>query len=213
VRFVGVKIETCTIVQLSGLLVVGLLSAIVVACGSARVERSTSSLATPTTVTSAVAARSTTAAALSRKRSDRDGDSDNNDDDYGYGHPATAQDEKTIENLVKEYYAAAAAGDGVTACSLIYSLLAEEIPELYGEPPGPPSLRGATCSVVMSKLFSQHHRDLKNDFATFRVLAVRVKRLRALVILRFKDMPQRDVLVHREHRVWKVDGLLDTDLG
>lgn len=146
-------------------------------------------------------------------RADRDNDSDNNNDDYGYGHAASTTDRQAIASVVKTYYTAAAAGDGAKGCSLMYSLFAEEIPEVYGEPPGPPWLRGTTCPAVMSKVFKRRRRQMIIDHTTLRVTAVRVKRLRALVMLSFDNMPQRDILVHREHHAWKVDNLLDTDLG
>ncbi len=146
-------------------------------------------------------------------KSDIDGDGDENADDYDYGHEANIEDRRAVTALVRRYYKAAAAADGVTGCALIYSLYAEEIPELYGGASGSPGLRGNTCAIVMTKLFQQNRRQLITDSATLKVVRVRVKRLRALVLMSFEKLPHRDILVHREHRAWKIDELLDTGLG
>jgi hypothetical protein len=188
----------------------------VVGCGSTTDRPSTSS-GTDAVVT-AVTTASTSAPSSSGSKAqvggnDIDHDSDNNNDDYGYGHPANAADMRAIALLLKRYYTAAAADDGKTACSLLYSLLAEEIPELYGEPPGPKALKGKTCAVVMAKFFKQHEKQLPSQAVSINVTTVRIKRLRGLAIMSFKSMPRRDIAVHREHKVWKVGELLDTELA
>jgi hypothetical protein len=144
---------------------------------------------------------------------DIDNDSDHNDDDYGYGQKADAADLQAVTVLLEYYYAAGAAGDGNRACSLLYSLYAEEIPELYGEASGPPALRGTTCGAVMTKFFNQDRHQWMIDMASLKVNNLRVKRLRGLAILSFKSMPRRDISVHREHGAWKVDELNDTALA
>lgn len=199
------------------LIAIVLLSVCASACGGASkgtdsASRASSSTTTATETPPVTAASGTTPVKRSAK-TDRDNDSDNNNDDYGYGHAASATDMAAVTALLRRYYAAAAADDGTTGCGLIYSLLAEEIPEVYGEGAGPPELRGTTCPAVMSKLFKQHHQQLVVDQATLEVIAVRVKHLRALAMLSFRTMPQRGILVHREHSVWKIDELLDTNLG
>jgi hypothetical protein len=212
--------------RLFALLVITLLSLGPSACGGAGKATSSSSqsastaataTSTPTTTPATTPATTPTTPATTPTTTpttrDRDGDGDNNNDDYGYGHAVSAAETQAIAELVKHYYAAAAARDGAKGCSLLYSLLAEEIPELYGEPPGPPELRGSTCAAVMSKLFAHHHQELVTDAATVKLMDVRVKRLRGLAIMSFKGMPQRDIAVHLEHGVWKIDELLDTNLG
>jgi len=118
-----------------------------------------------------------------------------------------------VTAIVTRFYAAAAAGDGQTGCALTYSLYVEEIPELYGTASGPPGLRGKTCAEVLTKLFKQTPKQLSEEYASLKVLAVRVHELRALVVLDFKKVGEREILVHREHHAWKVYGLLDTKLG
>jgi hypothetical protein len=146
-------------------------------------------------------------------RSDNDGDGDNGNDDNRWGYAASPVYRRAVVALLERYYALASAGDGAAGCSLTYSLLAEEIPELYGEPPGPPGLRGSTCEQVMSKLFRQKHRQLVADSATLEVIGVRVKRLRGLALLHFRGSPERDIPVHLEHGAWRVDAVLDGAIG
>jgi hypothetical protein len=124
-----------------------------------------------------------------------------------FGHEASAAERQPITALLTHYYAAAAKEDGAKACPLIHSLIAETIPEDYGQTP---ALRGTTCAVVMSKLFKQHHRQLVIDSATLEVTSVRVEGGRALALLRFAKAPvPNHIPVHREGRTWKIWELLD----
>jgi hypothetical protein len=143
-----------------------------------------------------------------------DKDDDNGKDDIAWGRAASAADRRAVTSVVKSYYAAAAAGDAVRACSLMYSIFAEEIPEEYGEsPPGPPGLHGTTCAAVLAKLFKQQHRRLVADLATLEVTRVRLKGRRGLAILHFRTAAHREIPVHRERRAWKIDALLDGGFG
>ncbi len=185
------------------------------ACGDAStgVRSSSRKASKPAAIAATTGTVVSNPVAPSTAKPDNDGDGDNGSDDDRWGSAASATDRRAVVRLVKHYYAVAAAGEGARGCALIYSLLAEEIPELYGEPPGPPSLRGGTCSAVMYKVFRQKHRLLAADVATIDVIGVRVKRLRGLALLRFKGSPERDIPVHREHGAWRIDALLDGGLG
>jgi hypothetical protein len=163
-----------------------------------------------TTVTAQMATGSPRAQANPQR--DVDGDNENNDDDYNSGHAASTATTRAVRALVGRYYADAAAGNGAQACSLVYSIFAEEIPEEYGEPPGPPALRGSTCATVLSKLFKREHRRMAADLTQLEVAAVRVKAHHALVLLSFRTK-SREIRVHLEHGVWKIDELLDSALG
>lgn len=203
--------------RFSSLLAVALLLFVCLgACGEAGRDTHSGSQVTFNATTTATTSGTTVSNAVTRHdlgKSDNDGDGDNGDDDDRWGHAASEADREAVVALVKRYYGFAAAGDGGAGCALIYSLLAEEIPELYGEPPGPPSLRGGTCAAVMSKVFKQKHRQLVADTASIDVIGVRAKRLRGLALLRFKGSPERDIPVHREHNAWKINALLDGGLG
>jgi hypothetical protein len=156
---------------------------------------------------------SATTQASSPVKSDNDNDGDGGGDDLNWGHAASAADRRAVTALVRRYYTLADMGDGAAACSLIYSIFAEEVPEVYGEGSGEPGLRGKTCAVVVSKLFRLRRGQLSVDVASLDVRRVRVKELRGLAILSFRNMPERDIPVHREHRVWKIEALIDSGLG
>jgi hypothetical protein len=127
------------------------------------------------------------------------------------GHPASAADRQSIAVVVKNYFAAAAAHDGAKLCAGMYSLIAESVPEDYGEPPaGPPGFSGKTCAVVLSKLFAQRGRERSVDTTgKLEVTGVRVREGKALALLRFGTAPIRYIWVRREYKRWKVDTLLD----
>lgn len=119
-----------------------------------------------------------------------------------YGHEAGAANRQAITTLVTRYYAVAVKEDGAKACPLIHSLIAETIPEDYGELP---ASRGKTCAVVMSKLFKQRHQQLITDSATLEVISVRVEGGTTLVLLRFAKAPEPNYIpVHREGHTWKI---------
>jgi hypothetical protein len=155
---------------------------------------------------------------------DNDGDTDNDAKDnvdrsyhdgddarfVHFGHAARAADRRAITALVERYYAAAAAGDGATACALTYSILAESLPQDYGSAPGPAYLRGAkTCAAVLSGLFKHLHANVS---APRTVTGVRVGRKRRLVILGSPILPESMAEVRPERGVWKMDSVLDVAL-
>jgi hypothetical protein len=138
-------------------------------------------------------------------------------DDYNtpnYPYAASASDMRDVAALVKHYFAAAVAEDGGRACSLIYSLFAETVPETYGLPPtGTAALHGTTCGQVVTKLFKMNHRQLVAELATLEVSSVRVNGNRGLALLHFNGIHARSINVHRERGVWKINGLLDTEVS
>lgn len=126
-----------------------------------------------------------------------------------FGHPASEEDARSIAELVRHYYAAAAAENGAEACAQIYVILREAIPEEYGKPPGPRFMRGRTCRPVMSKLFKHEHRQLLAESAKLRIVSVRVEGKHAYAILRFGSVGGlRDVMLHTEVGPWRMDSLL-----
>jgi hypothetical protein len=128
---------------------------------------------------------------------------------WNYGHAASARDKLLITALVKRYYAVAAVADGTRACPLMYSILAEAVPEDYGEGAGPVYARGKTCPIVMSKLFAHYRAQLS---APIRVVRVRVSGNQAQALLGSAAMPAGSLTVRREHGVWKVGALLAVPL-
>jgi hypothetical protein len=202
------------------LLVLVLFSVGATACGGVSKRTSSASQVSSNAATtgSVPATTASTTPTESEFPLDDDQDNDNpsksqydaDDDPVLYlGHAASAADRQGIAHLVKRYYGVAAAGDGAAACSLIYSSLAESVPEDYGQSPGPPSLRGKTCAVVVSKLLKQHRQSLVADRASLTVTRVRVSGSSGLALLRFGTKTERRVLVCREGGVWRMDVLLD----
>jgi hypothetical protein len=129
------------------------------------------------------------------------------DDIPAYGHNASPADRKTITALVKRYYAAAAARDGGTACSLLYPPLAASVPEDYGQAPGPVYARGKTCPLVTSKIFA-HIPGGPADLASTEVTGVRVYRDHGFAELRSKLHPNGEIFVDRYHGVWTIGVLI-----
>jgi hypothetical protein len=125
-----------------------------------------------------------------------------------YGQEASPTDKQAITALVKRYYAAVAADDGATACSLIHSPLAESVAEDYGQAPGPVSLSGKTCAVVMSKLFRQLPEQPASVLAATEVTGVRVKDRKGFALLHSTAIPEGDIPVERELGVWRVGTLV-----
>jgi hypothetical protein len=134
-------------------------------------------------------------------------------DDLAFSHIAKPADWTTAARAVRAYYAAGAAESGSRGCGLMYSLFAEEIPEVYGQPPGASFLRGKMCAQVLGKLFRREHTKFAYDNTHLRVTFVRVSGLRGLALMKFGDEPERDIRLHREHGSWKIDMLLDTEMS
>ncbi len=152
-----------------------------------------------------------------------DGDRDNDvgaaDDDtrntstLDFGHAADASEQRTITALVKRYYAAALAQDGAAGCSMIYSTLAEAIPEDYSQTPGVPYMRGAkTCAAAMTLFFKHYHPLLMLEVPKLDVRRVRLEEHHGLALLSFGALPERAISVKREGRTWKMSALLDVEL-
>jgi hypothetical protein len=186
------------------LLAVVLLSVGAIACGSSGSGTGSASQASSGAATSG-GATSTTSSTGSAQTSSSSQKSNNVST---YGKEAGEPDKREITALVNRYYVAAAADDGANACSLIYSVLAEAIPEDYGRPPGPLALRGKTCAAVMSKLFKRIPRQPSAVLATTMVTDVRVSGKRGWVGLKSSAMPSGEIIVEREHNSWKIDTLI-----
>jgi len=125
-----------------------------------------------------------------------------------WGHGAGAHDAREIVALIKRYYSFAAARNGTRGCELIYPLFAKAIPEDYGQPPGPPALRGKTCPEVMTKLYRQERGHLGQDAATLRVTSVRALRGQALAFVGFATTPAGYIDVRLDRGRWTIDGVL-----
>lgn len=128
----------------------------------------------------------------------------------GFGRPADSAQRRAITALFEHYYRAIAADDGDEACSLLFSLLAESIPEVYGQEPGPVYLRGLkTCPAVVSLMLQHARGELASEIE---VTGVHVHGKRGYVLLGAAGKPAADLAVRREGRNWKIDEMLPTAL-
>jgi hypothetical protein len=162
-------------------------------------------------------AASSAAPAGSRPKDFEDGDEDANSDDdlviLNYGHAASAVETHAVAEVVKRFFAAAAADDGAKVCSLLFSRVAEEVPEEFEQASSPGALHGKTCAAITSQLFKRRHRQQAAESATLEITGVRVEGAKGLALLRFATTPEpHNIPIRREHGVWRLMELLDSGL-
>ncbi len=126
-----------------------------------------------------------------------------------YGQTANRSDAHAVATLVKDYFAAATAADGRRVCALLFSLLAEAVPEDYGRNAGLWFSRGNTCPDVLSKLYRHDHAMVA---APMTIIMIRINGKRGQALLGSKVVPASALAVKREYGVWKVDGLFPQPL-
>lgn len=126
-----------------------------------------------------------------------------------YGHEAGEADTQAVTAVVKRYYAAVAAGDGATACSLLASALGRSIVQSFGRSP---ALRGKGCAGIVSLLVKSSPGAPGADLAAVTVTHVRVNGSRGFALLRSKTIPSGEITVDREHGAWKVGALIGSAL-
>jgi hypothetical protein len=122
----------------------------------------------------------------------------------GYGVAASAVDRSAIAALVSRFARAAETANGGAACPLLYSVLAEAVPEDYGRGAGPAYSRGNSCRVVMTKLFRHERRELAGGLT---LAAARVSRNQARAVVGSRAMPAGYLPLRREHGTWKIDSI------
>jgi len=209
--------------RLPALILTGALSLCVTACGGT--DKADPTGTTPVSSNTATVKLNTVPTkappAPAKTTADADNDTDlgapnddtNNNGVVDFGHEADAADTQAITDLVKRYFAAALAGNGAAACSMLYSTLSESVPEDYGEsPPGQPYMRGTTCPAVLKLLFKHEHPQLAAEVPKLQVARVRLSEHHGLVVLRFAKLPERQISVGREGHTWRIQGLLDSPM-
>jgi hypothetical protein len=172
-----------------------------------QVTNSTTSTDAPTTN----ASNATHTTRPHKDSNDSDEDPESNDDNafLYYGHAASEADKRSVTTLVTNYYTAAAADDGVKACSLIYAIVAEALPEEYAQSP---EASGKTCAEVMSKVFKNRHSQMVADRTALKVTSVRVDGKKGLAFVYLGKVPEPYVLLHREAGGWKMESLFEIGL-
>jgi ketosteroid isomerase-like protein len=134
-----------------------------------------------------------------------------------YGREASEADRQAVTAAVKHYYAVLATGDGAKGCSLLRTELRKAAREDYGtSPPGPPELRGKNCPEIVLFLFKHLPRLPGESAAAIEVTGVRVNGdvhdMDAVALLRSKATPSSEILVDREHGLWKMNSLIGSPL-
>jgi hypothetical protein len=210
--------------SLLALFAVGLLSVCLAACGGTSKGAGSASHASSNAAATGSTPLTTSSTTPPGSYFKNDGDKDGDDEDRGgksadnddrallaaYGNEAGQADKRAVTTVVKGYYAAAAAGDGAKACSLLATSLAMGLAE--GQSQSVQS-GGKTCAAAVSLLFKQQHQQLAaDDVATMVVTGMHVKGNLGLAVLGFKTMPEGEILVEREDRAWKIDALFDSDM-
>lgn len=197
-----------------------LLTAGASACGGASTGARSTSHATPIV---AASRSSAVAPAVTAVDSDRDNDigtpqdTGDNHRALAFGHAASASDRRAISALIKRYYAAALAGDGAQACSMLYSTLAESVvvddASPPGQPSGPPYMAGAkTCQQALELLFKHFHPQLVAEVPKLRVTRISLVEHHGVALLSFGSLPERKIPIGREGRTWKMEGIYDAEL-
>jgi hypothetical protein len=130
-----------------------------------------------------------------------------------FGHPASEQDRRSITALIDHYYAAAAAGDGGVACSMIDASLVDALVAQPGRVSATPSSADRSCATAMSRLFAHVPGRSAADMATTKVIGVRVRGSEGLALLHLRDSATRDMPVAREGGAWRVEAFFDNGLA
>jgi hypothetical protein len=203
--------------QLLALMAIGLLGICATACGSSSKGVSSISQASSTG-----AQTTTTVAAPPGGYLKSDGDKDKDEGSHDvedaanddssvlstYGKKAGGAVKQAVALAVRNYYAAATAGNGAKACSLLAAGLAANLAEGQGQ-----SARPKTCTATVLPLFAQEHqRLLADDAATMVVPAVYVKGNVGLALLGFRAVPEGQILLLREGHAWKIDAVVDSEV-
>ncbi len=201
------------------------LLACLAACGSATREPD-ATRASAHAATTAAAQTSTVKHAMSpRGYLIFDGDTDSDDEPHqgvrpdddddrallnAYGGLAGQAETQAVAAVVKRYYAAAAAGDGMEVCALLYSSLAAGLGEDSSKAGAPET---AGCAASANGLLAQEHDRLSaDDVATMTVISVHAKGGLALALVGFRTQPEGEILLRREGHAWKLDALLDSEV-
>jgi hypothetical protein len=127
-----------------------------------------------------------------------------------FGRPANGLDRRSLIALVTRYYAAAAAVDGPTACSLLNSPYIEARVVDYRGTVGRVYLQGKTCPVIMANLFKHFHAQLA---APTKIVGVRTEGDVAAILLGSSKWPASVMSARRGQGVWRLTYILDRPLS
>jgi hypothetical protein len=126
-----------------------------------------------------------------------------------FGNEAGEAEKQAVTATVKRYYAAVAAGNGASACSLLSSGLAKSITQSLGRSA---ALRGKGCAGILALLFKHRPGQSAASLAEIEVTGVRIKGDRGFALLRSKAMHSGEITVDREAGAWKIGALIGGSL-
>jgi hypothetical protein len=127
------------------------------------------------------------------------------------GKQADPADTRAVAALVKRYYAVAAAGDGVAACSMLDRAL---VSGFAGSQEGQAQGSAKACAAVVSPLLAAQRETFAADnVATLTVIDVRVKGTEGIAAVGFTSAPVRWMLIKREGGGWKIASLDDMGMS
>jgi hypothetical protein len=136
---------------------------------------------------------------------------DGDDDEVRYfGHRPSDADRGSIVALIGRYYAAMAADDGRSACSMIDVSLVKALLE---QADGSRGSANGGCAEAMVKLFAHVPGHSPGDITATTVIGVRVRGGDGLALLRLRNSSTRDMPVVREKGTWKVEAFVDNGLA
>jgi hypothetical protein len=126
-----------------------------------------------------------------------------------FGRAASPAEMPEIAALARNYYADAAADNARAACKLIFSVVAEALPEQYGV-----KTYGRSCVSVTSKLFRLKHAIYVERHQTLQITGALVEDAHGFILLRFHAPNAYDehLRLRREGNRWTLHQLLDEGL-
>lgn len=156
-------------------------------------------------------------------RLDRDGDADSqgsgaydSDDSelLAFGPRANMAETRAVAVLVRRYLAAAAAGDGARACSMVFPGIAKTVASVLGGAGEPPYSHGTSCAEVVSNIFHFYRAQLNSENRVLGVRDVLVRGDQGIAVLASKkrsSLPLRIFHLRRDGSAWTINGVLDQE--
>lgn len=119
------------------------------------------------------------------------------------GRAADRGESRSIASVVERYFAAARAGNGAIACSMM-------LPEAASAVAQESSVKHQACKVALSALFKAHRHELS---AVVKVVDVRLEAGgRAEVVFGSSTMPASLTFLERQDGSWKIDQALGMEI-
>jgi hypothetical protein len=152
-----------------------------------------------------------------KRGKDGDGDGETTEpgfdrDDSGvryYGHAASAPVRTAVSAVIARYYAALAADDGASACSMLDAALAEGLSAASGSQDS----RSKGCAKAVARLTKGALGRSPADFLAVKVMTVRTMGDKALAVLRLRSSEIREIPLESDQGAWKIGALFDGSLN